>query len=80
MPSSWWHHIEYLGSGSGMSLRCLSPKMADRVEGGNNVGLITHMDELMRKAFDSDWFQYIERKAVEKANKAYSDLQGKNQS
>ncbi|MFT6134199.1 MAG: hypothetical protein ACJAZM_000686 [Cyclobacteriaceae bacterium] len=54
--------------------------MADRVEGGNNVGLITHMDELMRKAFDSDWFQYIERKAVEKANKAYSDLQGKNQS
>jgi ribosomal protein L16 Arg81 hydroxylase len=75
MPSGWWHHIEYLGSGFGMSLRCLSPKMADRIKGGINVGLITHVDELMRKAIGSDWFQYKERKAIEKANKAISELQ-----
>ena len=75
MPSGWWHHIEYIGSGFGMSLRCLSPNYTDRIKGGINVAVKTHVDELMRKVIGDDWFQYKERKAIERANAAVEELQ-----
>lgn len=77
MPSGWWHHIEYVGSGFSMSLRCLSPKYTDRIKGGFNVVVKTHVDELMNKVIGEDWFQYKERKAKERANEAISKIQSR---
>jgi ribosomal protein L16 Arg81 hydroxylase len=80
MPSGWWHHIEYVGSGFGMSLRCLSPNVSDRIRGGLNVAVKTHVDDLMRKVIGEDWFQYKERKALERANEAIERIKVKSTS
>jgi ribosomal protein L16 Arg81 hydroxylase len=74
MPAGWWHHIEYVGSGFSMSLRCLSPNYADRIKGGLNVAIKTHIDELMNRVIGDDWFQYKERKAIERANNAITRM------
>ena len=75
MPAGWWHHIEYVGSGFSMSLRCLSPHLKDRVQGGLNVGLRTHLDELLLKAIGDNWFKYKERKAFSRANRVIKKLE-----
>lgn len=74
MPSGWWHHIEYLGSGFSMSLRCLSPKVRDRFNGLLNVTLKTNIDELMRKTIGQNWFNYKERRAIENADREINKL------
>lgn len=70
MPSGWWHHIEYLGSGFSMSLRCLSPYAKDWIKGGWNVAVNTNFDDLMLKTKGEKWFKYKEQLAFERANKA----------
>jgi len=70
MPSGWWHHIEYIGSGFSMSLRCLSPHAKDWIKGGWNVAVNTNFDDLMLKAKGDKWFKYKEQLAIERANKA----------
>jgi ribosomal protein L16 Arg81 hydroxylase len=79
MPSGWWHHIEYIGSGFSMSLRCLSPRVKDRIQGGLNVGVRTHFDELMRKVMGDTWFRYKERKAFERAEEEMGKIADKDQ-
>ena len=74
MPSGWWHHIEYVGPGFSMSQRCLSPHIKDRVQGGLNVGIRTHVDDLLRKVIGDTWFNYKERKAYERAKKELSKI------
>lgn len=75
MPSGWWHHIEYVGSGFSMSLRCLSPNLTDRIKGGLNVAVKTHVDELLNKVVGQKWFQFKERTAMERASKAVHHMQ-----
>ncbi len=75
MPAGWWHHIEYVGSGFSMSQRCLSPHLKDKVQGGLNVALRTHIDELLLKTLGDKWFKYKERKAFERADKQIKKLE-----
>ncbi len=74
IPSGWWHHIEYVGSGFSMSLRCLSPRVKDRVQGGWNVTVATHLDELFLKMRGEKWFKHKERVAINNANKEIEKL------
>lgn len=74
MPSGYWHHIEYIGSGFSMSMRCLSPNKIDWLKGGLNVGLRTHFDDLMLKLLDDKWFNYKVNLAAKKAQNTLNSL------
>ena len=74
MPSGYWHHIEYIGSGFSMSMRCLSPHKKDWIQGGLNVGVRTHFDELMLKLMDDKWFNYKVQRAEKRAQKVMESL------
>lgn len=76
IPAGWWHHIEYVGSGFSMSLRCLSPRVKDLVQGGWNVTVNTHLDEIMLKMRGKKWFNYKERVAIKNAKRAISRIEG----
>lgn len=76
IPSGWWHHIEYVGSGFSMSLRCLSPNKLDWLKGGWKVGVISTMDDFIRKGVgEKAWFEYKERKAIQRAKNAVRKIQ-----
>ncbi len=55
MPSGWWHHIEYETAGIGFSMRSLSPFFSTRMRGLYQVGLLTHMDEVIRFVLGDKW-------------------------
>ncbi|MBV6646297.1 MAG: cupin-like domain-containing protein [Cyclobacteriaceae bacterium] len=81
MPPGWWHHIEYVGSGFSMSLRCLSPSKLHWLRGGWNVAVQTHLDEVLRNVLGEKWWlNYKERKAQELAEKAMKKIGGFSQS
>lgn len=75
IPAGWWHHIEYVGSGFSMSLRCFSPRVKDWARGGWNVAVNTNLDDLLLKARGDKWFKYKERLAFEKANREIKKLE-----
>ncbi len=70
IPSGWWHHIEYLEGGFAMSLRSLSPRWSARLRGIWNVGIVTHVDELLRLLLGRTWFEWKQRVAAKRAGSA----------
>ncbi len=68
MPSGYWHYIKYLEGGWAVNMRSLSPHLIRRFRGLYNVGLLTHIDELMRGVLGKKWFQYKENIAHRRAN------------
>lgn len=75
MPAGWWHHIEYIGSGFGMSMRCLSPHIRDILNGSLRVGVLTHLDELLLKMASRPWYHYKNQLASQRANRKIKKLQ-----
>lgn len=75
MPAGWWHHIEYLGSGFSMSLRCFSPHLKDWIKGGWNVAVNTNLDDFLLKFKGENWFKYKERLAFERANQEIAKIE-----
>ena len=65
MPSGYWHHIVYEESSFGIAIRSLSPRWSQRLRGALNLGVLTHVDELMRYALGYRWFE-MKRKIAEK--------------
>ena len=71
MPSGWWHHIEYHSAGMGFAIRSLSPYIKDRLRGAYQIGVLTHLDELMRRMMPGNsWFNYKTNIAQKRANNA----------
>jgi len=68
MPAKYWHYIKYLTPGIGMSFRSLS-SASNVLTGLFYVGVTTHVDDMMRKAKGSKWFDYKTKKAQETASK-----------
>jgi ribosomal protein L16 Arg81 hydroxylase len=66
MPSGYWHHIEYLEGGFGLSIRTLGASLGTIVKGGFNVTIRRKFDDLMRKMYDQKWFEYKKRLAQKK--------------
>ena len=67
MPAGWWHHIEYHSAGIGMAMRSLSPSMVTRLQGLYKVGVLTHVDDLMRKVMGNKWHTLKTRIADKRA-------------
>jgi len=69
IPAGWWHHIEYRSAGIGFSIRSLSPYLKERMRGVYQIGLLTHLDEIMRFLLKDKWFDFkkniAEKRAVE---------------
>lgn len=74
IPGGWWHHIEYLEGGFAMSFRALNPNFKMLARGIWNVGVLTNVDDLMRKIFDKKWFDYKRQRAHTKAELAVKRL------
>ena len=67
MPAGWWHHIEYKTPGLGFAIRSLSPHYSDRLRGLWQVGLMTHIDEILNKILGKKWFNWKIKKARQRA-------------
>ncbi|CAN5657088.1 hypothetical protein BH10BAC3_BH10BAC3_04750 [soil metagenome] len=74
MPSGYWHHIEYLEGGFGLSVRTLGASVSTIVKGGFNVTLRRKFDDIMRKMYDQKWFEYKKRLARKRADAAINKL------
>ena len=74
MPSGWWHHIEYRSAGIGFSIRSLSPKISGRLRGFYQIGVLTHVDELMRVLLKDKWFETKKKIAHKRATEAMATM------
>jgi len=74
MPSGWWHHIEYRSAGIGFSIRSLSPKISGRLRGFYQIGVLTHVDELMRVLLKDKWFETKKKIAHKRASEAMAAI------
>jgi hypothetical protein len=70
IPSGYWHHIVYLEGGFAMSLRSWSPHTRLFLRGLLNIGLLTHLDDLLRKLFGRRWFEWKKKTAHRRAERA----------
>lgn len=69
MPSGYWHHIEYLEGGFGLSVRTVAPTLALKAKGVYNLSIQRKFDDIMRKLFDKKWYAYKFALAQKRANK-----------
>jgi hypothetical protein len=79
MPSGYWHHIEYLEGGFGLSVRTLGASVGTILKGAYNVTVQRKFDDIMRKVYKEKWFEYKKRLALKRAEKAINKIkQGNN--
>ena len=76
MPSGYWHHIEYLEGGFGLSVRTLGASVATILKGGYNVTIRRKFDDIMRKLYGQKWFEYKKSLAQKRANAAINKVSG----
>jgi ribosomal protein L16 Arg81 hydroxylase len=75
MPGEYWHYIEYVEGGFGMSLRSLNPYISKRLEGLYKIAVLSNIDDLMRKTMGDKWFSTKEKMAGHRAEKAIRKIQ-----
>ncbi len=80
MPSGYWHHIEYIEGGYGLSLRARAASSKMVLRGAYNLILQRRLDDIMRKLFDQKWFNFKKRIAQKRANRAILDIETKQES
>lgn len=74
IPSGYWHHIEYLEGGFGLSVRSLGLNLFTILRGAYNVSLQRKLDDLMRKLGGRKWFEFKKGLAARNAVKAMKKL------
>lgn len=74
MPSGYWHHIQYLEGGFGLSVRTMAHSWYNRFNGFWNLTFQRAVDNIMRNLNDEQWFQFKMRLANLQAEKAIRDL------
>ncbi|MFZ1609579.1 MAG: cupin-like domain-containing protein [Chitinophagales bacterium] len=78
MPSGYWHHVEYLEGGFGLSVRTVAPSLALKVKGAYNLSIQRKFDDIMRKMFDKKWFAYKLALAKKRADKEIEKIDSGN--
>jgi len=78
MPSGYWHHVEYVEGGFGLSVRTLGSSLGIILEGLWNVSIQRKFDDLMRKWNDKKWFAYKQKIAMKRAQKAIDKIERNN--
>jgi ribosomal protein L16 Arg81 hydroxylase len=74
MPSGYWHHIEYLEGGFGLSVRTLGSSPKTFLLGLYNVIIQRKLDDMMRFFFREKWFEYKKILAFKRADRALQDV------
>ncbi len=75
MPAGYWHHIEYLEGGYGLSVRTIAPTFMLKLKGVYNLTIQRKTDDLMRKLFGDKWFRLKKNIAVKRANRAIRKIE-----
>jgi hypothetical protein len=75
MPSGYWHHIEYLEGGYGLSVRTIAPTFPLKVKAIINLTIQRKFDELMRKTLKKKWFEIKLKIAEKRAQKEMQRIQ-----
>ncbi len=75
MPSGYWHHIEYLSGGFGLSVRTLAHGIPMTLKGVWNITVQRTIDNLMRKLNEEKWFAYKKNLAYKRAEKAIKEIE-----
>ncbi|HCK23069.1 MAG TPA: hypothetical protein DHW15_13210 [Bacteroidetes bacterium] len=70
MPSGYWHHIEYLEGGYGLSVRTMAPTIALRLQAVYHLTLERWMDTALNKLLGKNWFEYKKKLAYRRAEQA----------
>ena len=74
MPSGWWHHIEYHKACIGVAMRSLSPSFSTRLKGLYKVGVLTHVDDLLRNVIGDKWQNYKVKIAEKRAKNQLTEM------
>ena len=64
IPSGYWHEVQYLDAGFGVSLRAVSNKLTDRLRGLFNLLLLSPVDRISNKLMPDLWFNWKQRAAL----------------
>ncbi len=75
MPSGYWHHIEYLEGGFGLSVRTVAPGFMQRLYGIYNLTVQRSVDTLMRFIFRDAWFTWKKQVAIRRAEEAMARIE-----
>lgn len=75
MPSGYWHHIEYVEGGFGLSVRTFAHGIPMQLRGVWNITVQRTIDNLMRKLNDKKWFEYKKNLANKRAEKAIKEIE-----
>ena len=67
MPSGYWHEFHYADAGLGLSLRAMSPRLRDRVQGAANLLALSPIDRFGNKIAPDRWFEWKRRRAEARA-------------
>ncbi|MEZ5014230.1 MAG: cupin-like domain-containing protein [Chitinophagales bacterium] len=78
MPAGYWHHIEYVEGGFGLSVRTIAPTLALKIKGVYNLTFQRKFDDLMRKMRGQKWFEYKKKVARRRAERAIRRIDNDN--
>jgi hypothetical protein len=78
MPAGYWHHIEYVEGGYGLSVRTLPPTLLLKLQGAYNLTIQRKLDDLLRKLFSDKWFELKKSIAHKRAEKAIQEIEKNN--
>jgi len=70
IPSGYWHHIEYLEGGFGLSVRTIANTWRMKFDGLWNLTAQRTTDNVMRKVNEEKWFDFKRNLAARRAIKA----------
>lgn len=58
IPAGWWHQLEYETASVGFAVRSVNTQLPGLLRGLLQVGLLTHLDEVLRYLFHTRWFNF----------------------
>ena len=78
MPSGYWHHIEYVEGGYGLSVRSLPPQFSVKLKGFYNLTIQRKLDDMLRFTFGNKWFELKKSIAKKRAERAIKRMHKNN--
>ncbi len=78
MPSGYWHHIEYVEGGYGLSVRSLPPQFSIKIKGFYNLTIQRKLDDMLRFTFGNKWFELKKSIAKKRAERAIKRMHKNN--
>lgn len=58
IPSKFWHHMEYLESGVGLSLRSWQHSIGGKINGLYHILVMRNIDAIMKRTIPQQWYNY----------------------